>query len=386
MPLSRTRQWSTYRKAKRMQILLLVSAVVASTPIIHQIRVPEPNPHVQGARSLTIGEKAPPIAASAWLLGEPVDEFVSGHVYVMEFWASWCLPCVSGMPHLSELQRQYADEVTIVGMNIWEEPEAARRWMAESGSDIVEYTVAIQQGTEMETLWMSAAGQDGIPTAFIIDQEGLVAWIGHPGEIDEPLSRVVESTWDLDAARLSFESDAEAVRRRKQAMAQFEQSAKAEIDAYVAATEDGDLEAIAATSSAILSLRPPTDIAENLVGTTIHRMLVAKRAPLAVEYLWEHKAALSSDLPSLVMYGRSVVHDDLFADARDAELAIALLTKANELTEYAESEALSLLAQAHLLMAAQTQRKSVEHASDDAKKVRERRRLADYEHALEQAP
>ena len=39
--------------------------------------------------------------------------------------------------------------------------------------------------------WMKAAGQNGIPTAFIVNKEGKIAWIGHPGRMDEPLDKIV---------------------------------------------------------------------------------------------------------------------------------------------------------------------------------------------------
>ena len=48
---------------------------------------------------------------------------------------------------------------------------------------------------------MKAAGQDGVPTAFIIDKGGRIAWIGHPMSMDEPLEQIVNGMWDLRAAR-----------------------------------------------------------------------------------------------------------------------------------------------------------------------------------------
>ena len=45
--------------------------------------------------------------------------------------------------------------------------------------------------------WMTAAGQEGIPTAFIVNKEGKIAWIGHPMEMDKPLEKIVAGTWDL---------------------------------------------------------------------------------------------------------------------------------------------------------------------------------------------
>ena len=54
---------------------------------------------------------------------------------------------------------------------------------------------------KMAQAWMAAAGEDGIPTAFIINGSGQVAWIGHPMEMAKPLAQVVAGKWDLDAAK-----------------------------------------------------------------------------------------------------------------------------------------------------------------------------------------
>ncbi len=310
--------------------------------------------------ALTIGDQAPPIAIARWLRGDPIDAFEQGHIYVVEFWASWCVPCIAGMPHLSELQRQYADDVTIVGVNIWEDPAAASGWMGKKGMELMEYTVAIQDGTEMESLWMEPAGQRGIPAAFIVDRTGTVAWIGHPADLDGPLEKIVQNDWVIDAARIAFQSGAEIERRQTAAMIEFEKMAKHEIEAYTAAKEAGDLDALAATSTALIELRPPPDIAKNLLGGGIHRMLTGDRAELAVEFIRKNQHVIRDDAMSLEQYGRAIIHDELFADARDADLAISLLTRACVLEAYEDRDMLNLLAHAHLLKATQVLKKAAD--------------------------
>jgi hypothetical protein len=54
---------------------------------------------------------------------------------------------------------------------------------------------------KMARAWMEAAGENGIPTAFIIDPKGQVAWIGHPMSMDKPLVKVIEGSYDIRAAR-----------------------------------------------------------------------------------------------------------------------------------------------------------------------------------------
>ena len=52
---------------------------------------------------------------------------------------------------------------------------------------------------KMAVAWMAAAGEQGIPTAFII-ANGKIAWIGPAMALEEPLEKVISGKWDLEAA------------------------------------------------------------------------------------------------------------------------------------------------------------------------------------------
>jgi thiol-disulfide isomerase/thioredoxin len=128
----------------------------------------------------------------------------------VEFWATWCGPCRASIPHLTELQKKNKD-VTFIGVDIWE-PDASEKvgpFLKEMG-DKMAYRVALDdvpkdsergQDGKMAVGWMKAAEENGIPTAFVVNKEGKIAWIGHPMGLDKPLGKIVAGDWDLKDAR-----------------------------------------------------------------------------------------------------------------------------------------------------------------------------------------
>ncbi|MFK7759786.1 MAG: TlpA family protein disulfide reductase [Phycisphaerales bacterium] len=154
---------------------------------------------------LWIGSSAPELTIAKFIKGDSVDAFESGQVYVVEFWATWCGPCIAAFPHLSELQESYGEDVRFIGVNIWEREQGQERmekvesFVADQG-ERMSYTVAIEDGKSMSENWMTPAGQGGIPAAFIVDGDSNIAWIGHPASMDEPLKAIVDGDFDSKAA------------------------------------------------------------------------------------------------------------------------------------------------------------------------------------------
>src|SRR5207237_986319 len=139
------------------------------------------------ADNLSVGDSAPKLAVKEFVKGEPVTKFERGKTYVVEFWATWCGPCRISIPHLTELQKQHKN-VTFVGVSIWERDAKKVKPFVEEMGDKMDYRVALDEVPEggpadqgaMAKNWMSAANQEGIPAAFIINGEGKIAWIGYP--------------------------------------------------------------------------------------------------------------------------------------------------------------------------------------------------------------
>ena len=177
------------------------------------------------AQDLTIGSKAPKLDIEHWVSNgngkfKPVKEFEAGKVYVVEFWATWCGPCVMSMPHLAATQEKYAEKgVQLISVSD-EELETVegflKRQVKNADKDDTEntygrltsvYCLTTDPDKSVNEDYMDAAGQNGIPTCFIVGKSGQIEWIGHPMEMDEPLEKVVGDSWDRATYLAKFKKE-----------------------------------------------------------------------------------------------------------------------------------------------------------------------------------
>lgn len=163
---------------------------------------------------LMVGDKAPKLQTGKWIQGEPVPAFDSNHVYVVEFWAAWCGPCVGSIPHLNALWEKFKDKnVIVIGQDVWDSDEAVAPFVKKMGAKMT-YRVALDDKSQdpdgfMDSNWWTRkANHHGIPTAFIINQDGIIAWIGHPMALEEKvLDEIVSGHYDLAKAAVDYKKE-----------------------------------------------------------------------------------------------------------------------------------------------------------------------------------
>lgn len=152
------------------------------------------------AEAAKLGDKAAPLAIKDWVKGSAVNIHDGKNIYVVEFWATWCGPCRTSIPHLTELQKKYkGHNVVFVGVSDEEKGDVAP-FVKEMGAKM-DYVVACDKDRATSEGYMKAYGQTGIPTAFIVGKDGKVLWFGHPMDnLEETLAEVVSGKFDLSAA------------------------------------------------------------------------------------------------------------------------------------------------------------------------------------------
>jgi len=160
---------------------------------------------------IVVGDQAPTIADVRWVRGEEIGEWSAGHVYVIDFWATWCPPCIKGLQHLQALEDRLASEnVHVIAVAVW--PTENSRPPEEVLDRLPElsYSLAIDIDEATADALLSASRCSGLPTTMIVDRRGRLAWVGSPGdEFDDSLEAIVFGSYDIAAA-----SRADTVRHR----------------------------------------------------------------------------------------------------------------------------------------------------------------------------
>lgn len=139
-----------------------------------------------GALNLAVGGSAPVPAPEA-LLGQRRPEFslvdaagnrvtaadFDGHVLLLNFWATWCAPCVEEMPMLSRLQRDYSGRgLRVVGITV-DDPVRARAFAQDLGLD---YPLLFGTGEAMLVGRRYGNASGMLPFSVLIDAAGVVRW------------------------------------------------------------------------------------------------------------------------------------------------------------------------------------------------------------------
>ena len=168
--------------AERLVILLLLLFVLpASVSPVRAASAPAP---------VMVGSPAPAFIRPD-LGGKPVSlKSFSGKVVLVDFWASWCAPCIIAMPELIGLQKKHAGKLQIIGVSM---DEGAADAKAVAGRFAFNYPL-LMGDAKFGHLY---GGILGMPSAFLIGRDGRIVKIlrgePKPGELDRAIQSALGS-------------------------------------------------------------------------------------------------------------------------------------------------------------------------------------------------
>ena len=126
-----------------------------------------------------IGNPAPEFQGDFAINGEPIKlSALRGKVVLLDFWATWCPPCIKALPHLIELNDHYKNAgLAVVGVTVYnnEQPVELQRarftkFARQNGMDYLIMALDSKDAGEILTVY----GVTGFPQVVLIDRQGIV--------------------------------------------------------------------------------------------------------------------------------------------------------------------------------------------------------------------
>lgn len=103
-----------------------------------------------------------------------------GKTVILNFWASWCVPCTEEMPEIEAFYKAHSGgDVVVIGVNVGETAGVAGAFAHQVGAT---FPIALDQDTAVATRY----GMRGLPMTIIIDRLGLIHWT-HLGQVTRAL-------------------------------------------------------------------------------------------------------------------------------------------------------------------------------------------------------
>lgn len=120
------------------------------------------------------GKSAPAMNVTQWLNGAPR---LDGRLVVVDFFASWCGPCMNAVPDMNELATRYEQDLVVVGISD-EQAGTLRTGLGRAGYPVSTFKYPI--GVDPDARMKKGFGVTAIPHVAVVSADGVVRWQGHP--------------------------------------------------------------------------------------------------------------------------------------------------------------------------------------------------------------
>ncbi|MEO0514558.1 MAG: TlpA disulfide reductase family protein [Planctomycetota bacterium] len=140
------------------------------------------------AHDALVGQPMPPFELEGWRNGELTLEDLEGKIVLVDFWATWCAPCIAAIPKHNQLQADYADQgvvlLAICGSKIGQD-----KYDQVLDQHPIVYASARDASLEYAPLWHVV----WMPTYAIVDRDGLIRGVGiAPDRVEDAIQWLLE--------------------------------------------------------------------------------------------------------------------------------------------------------------------------------------------------
>ena len=132
---------------------------------------------------------------STGILEETIDPTETGKITIINFWGTWCTPCVNELPYFDQIAANYADDVTVIAVHTNMINNTAPAYIKEhyADSNILFATDDADPETMTEVYYTTLGGRDTYPYTVVLDENGVIVKIFFEALHYEDLEAVVET-------------------------------------------------------------------------------------------------------------------------------------------------------------------------------------------------
>lgn len=130
------------------------------------------------------------IVTDSGLTGETVNPITTGKITIINFWGTWCTPCVNELPYFSQIASDYSEDVSVIAIHTNMISETAPEFIQKYYSDS---ELIFARDGETEAYYASLGGRGTYPYTVVLDENGIIVKIFFEALHYEDLQEVVES-------------------------------------------------------------------------------------------------------------------------------------------------------------------------------------------------
>jgi len=129
------------------------------------------------------------------ILEQTIDPTQTGKITIVNFWGTWCTPCVNELPYFDQIASDYAEDVTVIAIHTNMIAETAPPFIQTyyADSNLVFAKDFTADGTTVEQYYTALGGRGTYPYTVVLDENGIVVELFVSALEYEDLQRVVES-------------------------------------------------------------------------------------------------------------------------------------------------------------------------------------------------